>query len=288
MACEKCFDVPENAALPFTDQCVQYFWNKLPATPSGYQTALDKSVSYNVFYCLPGKSRHARLVFSDDGVNGFTIELFVDGVPEPQMENVTELRVCLQSKWFKKDARWVPIPEIGINASRHNLYLYAIEFMKEFGTHYNKINHNCQDFILWFLRSLGIPKPFRTAMGKLKLAGKIALCPVVASAALIVGACVTLASPIAIPIVLWDNLSNGDLSQKATVFTPFGVVLVPAAAVYGTLLEESPEELEQNRKRAKSVGINLVGLQCMSEYEKFFSFLYWVAYQNFFGKQLLV
>jgi len=205
--------------------------------------------------------------------------IFVDGVPEPQIENVTELRVCLASKWLKKHALWVPIPNIGVNTSRHNIYLYAIEFMKEFGTHYNKINHNCQDFMLWFLRSLGIPKPFRTAMGKLELAGKIAVSPVFALSGMLLGAGMTVASPIAVPIALLVKRYRNDpnRSNTTTMFAPLSVILMPAATVYELLLEDTPEELERNRQHASSVGINLVELQLVSKYKKFFSDIYWVV-----------
>jgi len=266
MACSKCKDVRETAIQPFTDQCVKYFWNSLRDPPSGYRTALDESVLYRVFYCLPEKSGHARLVFSDDGVHGFTIELFIDEVPEPQTddqtdcENTTELRVCLASTWRKKHALWIPIPKIGINTSRQNLYLYAIDFMKEFGTHYNRKNHSCQDFILWFLRSLGIPKPFRTAMGKLKLAGKIALAPVVALYGAVVGIGVTIASPIAIPVALWKLKGDPDRSYTALVLSPVGAVMFPVMFPYFLLVGETDEELVANREKAKEVGINVTKL----------------------------
>jgi len=263
MACSKCKDIRETVIQPFTELCVQYFWNSLRDPPSRYQTALDESVLYHVFYCLPGKSRHAKLIFSDDGVHGFTIELFVDEVPEPQTddeiddENVMEPRVCLASKWLKKHARWIPIPKIGINTTRHNLYLYAIDFMKEFGTHYNRKNHSCQDFILWFLRSLGIPKPFRTAMGKLKLAGKIALTPALALFGAILGVGVAIASPIAVPVALWKMKGNPDRTALAIGLSPVGAVAFPVAVPWFLLLEETSEELEANRKKAKEIGINV-------------------------------
>jgi len=257
MACEKCNDVTEAAIKPFTDHCVQYFWNSLRDPPSGYQTALDKLVLYRVFYSLPGKSRHARLIFSDDGVNGFTVELFVDDVPEPQRENVTEPRVCLASTWLKKHALWVPIPEIGINASRHNIYLYAIEFMKEFGTHYSRKDHSCQDFVLWFLRSLGIPKPFRTVMGKLKLAEKIALTPAAALFGAILGFVVTITSPIVVPVTLWELKGDPDRLDIALLLSPVGGVLMPVAAIYALLEDDTDEELEASRKKAREVGINV-------------------------------
>jgi len=281
MACGKCNDVIETATQPFTEACVQYFWKKLRDPPSGYKIALDESVLYRVFYCLPGKSSHASLIFSDDGVNGFTIELFVKQVPELE-GNVTNPRVCLRSKWFKKDARWVPIPEIGINASRHNIYLYAIAFMKKFGTQYSKKDHSCQDFILWFLHSVGISKPFRTLMGKLKLAAKIALSPALALVGVFSGVGFLMYSPIIVPVALWNNMNKPDPLKKVKllIVSPLGVLLMPTALVYESLLEETPKELEQNRQYANSVGINLVELQSVPKYKKFFNDICCAVNQN--------
>jgi len=219
---------------PFAEKCVTRFWEKLRDPSTDYKTNWNDLVSYRIFYTLPGKSSHAALIFSDDGINGFSIELAIRRTPER--------RLCLESEWCVKDAEWIPIPKVEINTSRYRLYLYAIEFMQQFGTYYDKKTHSCQDFILGFLGRLGIPKPFNTVMQNLKLALKSV--PIVAMIFGLVG----------LIFALLERASAEEVGEDGWMQPTIGEEPELRA-------EEKEDELKANRKVASAFGIDVVILQ---------------------------
>jgi len=242
LVCGNFGDISDHAVQPFTEKCVTRFWEKLCKPPADYKTNWNDLVSYRIFYTLPGKSSHAALIFSDDGINGFSIELIIKRTPE--------WRLCLKSKWRKRNEYWTPVPKFEINTSRYRLYQYAITFMKQFGTHWDKMNHSCQDFILRFLWTLGIPRPFRTTVGKWKLVGKFVTLSVT-QVAILCGIEYGL-----------EYLEKNNLGLPAEVRRQIGEMCgMIAKESWMTLLAgETAEELEANRKDMSAFGIDVVAL----------------------------
>lgn len=160
------YGLPSGHVEPFSDVAEQLFGDLIDKKVETNELKLEdlaEKRTYFVYY-VKQSNYHAKLIFSTDRLNGFSVELVKD-----EIQGVA--RVLLFTRDHPYDSKyWRPL-HCKVTATRSRIYEAAVKVMRSFGR-YQAASNNCQDFVKAFCCFVDLPDPFPSVGETLEVAAE--------------------------------------------------------------------------------------------------------------------